>query len=208
MWRERGGFSSDLAEQVARSHPVWRGCGDLACPAGCGTRQGKGLSTPAGIGLKPDGDKLGRMESDLLSRGDRFRRNVYERVEDIQDATEKTAGTLQGLLDAHRPTGHDVTYTAQPDRRFAVGHAKGDIVEFVAWARSSSASAADQIDPILAERMIRGGLRGRGHARCFRSDGAGDAGDAAGCAGRREAAGWGRARFAAFRQPEAGRPVD
>jgi hypothetical protein len=42
------------------------------------------------------------------------------------------------------------------DRRFASGHAKADIVEFVAWARSSSASAADQIDPLLAERMIRG----------------------------------------------------
>jgi hypothetical protein len=29
------------------------------------------------------------------------------------------------------------------DRRFADGHSKGDVVEFVAWARSSSASAAD-----------------------------------------------------------------
>jgi hypothetical protein len=42
------------------------------------------------------------------------------------------------------------------DRRFAASHGKADIVEFVAWARSSSVSAADQIDPLLAERMIRG----------------------------------------------------
>jgi hypothetical protein len=42
------------------------------------------------------------------------------------------------------------------DRRFAASHAPADIVEFVASARSSSASAADQIDPLLAERMIRG----------------------------------------------------
>jgi hypothetical protein len=73
-----------------------------------------GDTTPAGIGLKPDGDQLRDMESDRLARADRFRRNVHERVEDIQDVTEKTAGTLQGLLDAHRPTGQDVTYTAQP----------------------------------------------------------------------------------------------
>jgi hypothetical protein len=73
-----------------------------------------GDTTPTGIGLKPDGDQLRELESDRLARADRFRRNVYERVDDIQDVTEKTAGTLQGLLDAHRPTGHDVTYTAQP----------------------------------------------------------------------------------------------
>jgi hypothetical protein len=73
-----------------------------------------GDTTPAGIGLKPDGDQLRRLESDRVARADRFRKNVYDRVEDIQDATEKTAGTLQGLLDAHRPTGQDVTYTAQP----------------------------------------------------------------------------------------------
>lgn len=70
--------------------------------------------TPAGIGLKPTGEQLRDMESDKLARGDRFRKNVYERVDDIQDSTEKTAGTLQGLLGAHRPTGQDVTFTAQP----------------------------------------------------------------------------------------------
>lgn len=42
------------------------------------------------------------------------------------------------------------------DRRFASSHAKADIVEFVASARASSASAAEQIDPTIAERMIRG----------------------------------------------------
>ena len=51
-----------------------------------------GDTTPTGIGLKPDGDQLRDMESDRLARADRFRRNVHERVEDIQDVTEKTAG--------------------------------------------------------------------------------------------------------------------
>ncbi len=67
-----------------------------------------------GIGLKPTGEQLRDMESDKLSRGDRFRRNVYERVDDIQDASEKNAGALEGFLGSHRPTGHDVVHTTQP----------------------------------------------------------------------------------------------
>lgn len=42
------------------------------------------------------------------------------------------------------------------DRRFAARHAQADIVEFVASARASSDDAAEKIDPLLAERMIRG----------------------------------------------------
>jgi len=42
------------------------------------------------------------------------------------------------------------------DRRFAKGHGRAEVTEFVAWARASSDGAAEQIDPGLAERMIRG----------------------------------------------------
>lgn len=73
-----------------------------------------GDTTPTGIGLKPAGEQLRDLESDRLSRGDRLRRNVCERADDIQDVTEKNAGTLQGLFGAHRPAGQDVTFTAQP----------------------------------------------------------------------------------------------
>jgi hypothetical protein len=73
-----------------------------------------GDDTLTGIGLKPTGEQLRDMESDKLSRGDRFRRNVYERVDDIQDASEKNAGALEGFLGSHRPTGHDEVYTTQP----------------------------------------------------------------------------------------------
>lgn len=42
------------------------------------------------------------------------------------------------------------------DRRFAASHSNANIVEFVASARASSEGAAEKIDPVLAERMIRG----------------------------------------------------
>ena len=42
------------------------------------------------------------------------------------------------------------------DRRFAASHAKADIVEFVASARATTPGTAEKIDPVLAERMIRG----------------------------------------------------
>lgn len=42
------------------------------------------------------------------------------------------------------------------DRRFAKNHTKADVTEFVAAARATSADAAEQIDPRLAERMING----------------------------------------------------
>jgi hypothetical protein len=40
------------------------------------------------------------------------------------------------------------------DRRFARAHTRAEITEFVAAARATSADAAQQIDPRLAERMI------------------------------------------------------
>jgi hypothetical protein len=73
-----------------------------------------GDDTLTGIGLKPTGDQLRNIESDKLSRGDRLRRNVYERMDDFRDASEKNAGALEGFLGSHRPTGHDVVHATQP----------------------------------------------------------------------------------------------
>jgi hypothetical protein len=42
------------------------------------------------------------------------------------------------------------------DRRFAAGHDRAAITEFVASARAASPGAAEKIDPLFAERMIRG----------------------------------------------------
>jgi hypothetical protein len=104
-----------------------------------------GDTTPAGIGRKPTGEQLRDMESDKLSRGDRFRKKVYERADDIQDSTEKTAGTLQGILGAHRPTGQDVKYTTQPaiDRPVPPG------------ADASSIATAGLALGLVADRLIR-----------------------------------------------------
>jgi hypothetical protein len=153
---------------------------------------------PAGIGLKPDGDQLRDMESDKLSRRDRFRKELYREAKDIQDVSEKNVTDIASLLGPHPPAGHAetvarpsieasspppvdagslataglalglvaeraiswaliaATFFEAADQRFAAGHTKADIVEFVAAARASSPGAADKVDPLLAERMIGG----------------------------------------------------
>jgi hypothetical protein len=72
-----------------------------------------GDTTPAGIGLKPDGEQLRDMESDKLSRGDRFRKDFYSEVGDIQDAGEKTANDVAAMFARQPPGGHAET-TTQP----------------------------------------------------------------------------------------------
>ena len=42
-----------------------------------------GDTTPSGIGLKPTGEQLRDMESDKLSRADRFRKEFYRKADDI-----------------------------------------------------------------------------------------------------------------------------
>jgi hypothetical protein len=68
---------------------------------------------------------------------------------------------LRGLLDRDADReGYSALIAAgfflAADRRFARSHTKADITEFVAAARATSPDAAEQIDPRLAERMIRG----------------------------------------------------
>ena len=68
-----------------------------------------GDTTPTGIGLKPSGEQLRDMESDKLSRADRFRQEFYRKADDIQDVSEKSANELAALLGPHPPTGHAET---------------------------------------------------------------------------------------------------
>jgi hypothetical protein len=79
-----------------------------------------GDDTPTGIGLKPTGGELEEMDSDRLSRADRFRKTFYKQADDINDVTEKNAAALEGFL-GHRPaggeaavTGHTVIEAPQP----------------------------------------------------------------------------------------------
>lgn len=68
-----------------------------------------GDTTPAGIGLKPDGTQLRDMEGDKLSRRARFRKELYREAEDIQDVTEKNITDIASLLGPHPPAGHAET---------------------------------------------------------------------------------------------------
>jgi hypothetical protein len=72
-----------------------------------------GDDTPTGIGRKPDGGELEEMESDRLSRADRFRKSFYKQADDINDVTEKNANALESFL-AHRPTGGEAAATGHP----------------------------------------------------------------------------------------------
>jgi hypothetical protein len=89
-----------------------------------------GDTTPAGIGRKPDGDQLRGLESDRLARA--------SSPPPADAGSLATAGLALGLL-ADRD-GYSALIAAAfflaADRRFADGHGKGDVVEFVAWARS------------------------------------------------------------------------
>jgi len=69
-----------------------------------------GDTTPTGIGLKPTGEQLFRMEDDSGSYLEKLRRNVYERADDINDAADEYGGTL-GRLFEHPPTD---THTEVP----------------------------------------------------------------------------------------------
>jgi hypothetical protein len=70
-----------------------------------------GDTTPAGIGLKPDGEQFRDMEGDRVSRGDRFRKAFYTEVGDIQDAGEKTASDVAAMFARQSPGGHAETAT-------------------------------------------------------------------------------------------------
>jgi hypothetical protein len=93
----------------------------------------------------------------------------------VMAVTDHQADTLRALLagdfgeharlraqldrDADRE-GYSALITAgfflAADRRFAQSHTRDDITGFVASARATSADAAGQIDPLIAERLIRG----------------------------------------------------
>ena len=106
-----------------------------------------GDTTPTGIGLKPAGEELLDMDSDKLSRGDRFRKNFYKQADDIQDVTEKNASALQALLGPHPSAGHAETAAAQP------------AIELPALppADAGSIATAGLVAGLLADRAIHWG---------------------------------------------------
>jgi hypothetical protein len=69
-----------------------------------------GDTTPTGIGLKPTGEQLLRMEGDRGSILERFRRNVYDRADDITDSGDEYGDDL-GRLFQRPPTE---THTEMP----------------------------------------------------------------------------------------------
>jgi hypothetical protein len=61
---------------------------------------------PTGIGRKPTGDELRDMDSEKLSRFEKLRKKGYEDADDVHDAVDKAADSLQGILARPKPTGH------------------------------------------------------------------------------------------------------
>jgi hypothetical protein len=62
-----------------------------------------GDTTPTGIGLKPTGEQLSRMEDDSRSPLEKLRSQIYDRADDISDSADEYGGTL-GKLFEHPPT--------------------------------------------------------------------------------------------------------
>jgi hypothetical protein len=60
---------------------------------------------------RPTGEELVKMESDKKSRFERARKRGYERSEDVIDAVDKGADTVQKVLARPSPTGHPETVT-------------------------------------------------------------------------------------------------
>jgi hypothetical protein len=98
-----------------------------------------------------------------------------EEVMKLMPVTDPQAATLRALLagdiDEHRRLLSELSqesdrdgYSAliaaaffeATDRRFASAHTRADIVEFVTSTRAASDVTAKNINPLIAERMIRG----------------------------------------------------
>jgi hypothetical protein len=55
-------------------------------------------------GFPPTGEQLLDMDSDKLSRADRFRRKAYENADDLSDGLKDSASTVHDILDHPQPT--------------------------------------------------------------------------------------------------------
>jgi hypothetical protein len=72
-----------------------------------------GDTTPTGIGLKPTGDQLMRMEGDGQSALERIRRNIYDRADDINDSGDEYGDDL-GKLFQRPPTESHTEVAGNP----------------------------------------------------------------------------------------------
>jgi hypothetical protein len=72
-----------------------------------------GDTTPTGIGLKPTGDQLMRMEGDGQSALERLRRNIYDRADDINDSGDEYGDDL-GKLFQRPPTESHTEVAGNP----------------------------------------------------------------------------------------------
>jgi len=74
-----------------------------------------GDTTPVGIGLKPTGDQLMKMENEEVSNPEKLRRKFLEGIDDLNDVARENASLGHDLLMRHHPpTGHAVTEVAHP----------------------------------------------------------------------------------------------
>lgn len=74
-----------------------------------------GDTTPTGIGLKPTGSELVRMENEEASKPEKLRSKFLEGIDDINDAARENASLGHDLLTRHHPpAGHAVTEVPHP----------------------------------------------------------------------------------------------
>jgi hypothetical protein len=72
-------------------------------------------TTPTGIGLKPTGEQLLKIENEELSKPERLRRKLLEGIDDINDAARDNASLGHDLLTRHQqPSGHAMTEVPHP----------------------------------------------------------------------------------------------
>ena len=72
-------------------------------------------TTPTGIGLKPTGEQLLKIENEELSKPERLRRKLLEGIDDINDAARDNASLGHDLLTRHlQPSGRAMTEVPHP----------------------------------------------------------------------------------------------
>jgi hypothetical protein len=74
-----------------------------------------GDTTPTGIGLKPTGEQIMKMENEDASKPEKLRRKFLEGIDDINDAARDNASLGHDLLTRHHPpAGHAMTEVPHP----------------------------------------------------------------------------------------------
>lgn len=107
-----------------------------------------GDTTPTGIGLKPTGDQLMKMENEEASKPEQLRRKFLEGIDDLNDSARENASLGHDLLTRHHPpAGHAVTEVPHPLPEMSDGGLAPDI---------TSAGLVTGILLVEATRLARG----------------------------------------------------